>query len=725
MTDVKEDAAYEAMWKALDDCCCSKAKVSLTHITNNQGGLCRLLAVIRGVVPSQVNEETMAVWYVVSHEAEVDVISGYFRDNLDWRELFRELFTFTEPQVGKMFITTYSAVRQLFSMRENGPSSLRKQLVIMDMGMGLQSAEMAVAARAWMEYVVDDSRKTYDPPRSYSLLSISNSEALIDSAMMQPYVEAVEGWDPTIRAHRIEFPLMPTTCHSVDDWPTAIKNNIVSEWQAKKTTGQTIVCLMASHEVDALAEAVKKVDKHIPVVTYFLHPWTNKETTDMAADSSELRLLYVNPEISFVPEIKDIKAIYIGQTMDQFVMDHNISTVVRACIPTPSTVMSLASAIAASHLQTESIGIHALSRTVDLAKTPNHPRKGRDLMYMLFKMTQVCPGGGTLPWLDSSVGQAHGHDIQWQVESAKRLVLLKLNEYADMADESELMRNVFRMTRTARESIPDLDLATDQGNKMNALVLLGCIRDTMSEEVRRIIIELAALIWMDPVAIYKPSFKPRLRRLMLENCSQRKSGYLTPYLHQGQLWSALGWLWACERFFSGMAPTGLATFFAAAINTAALERVVRQKKAWLDIFKVEDRKTHRGDLSMNDFLDIEKSLVRAFLFNSMLVIGNSHGSPAPYFGRDVASQIVLQTPVESVRCEDMVDWKQVIDASPETGIFAIYTHLERTQDLDGKWRYTPLNATIVSKAAMQPVMQGMAPQGLRSLQPILRVPEYL
>ncbi|KAJ4413535.1 hypothetical protein N0V82_008473 [Gnomoniopsis sp. IMI 355080] len=711
------EAFYTIMRDIVGACRQNEARVSLTHITSNSGGLSTLLAVAGGLIPqpppSHIQTESMAIWYVVSHEADLNVISGFNLKDV----------TLSEPQVGKLFITTYSALRRTFATRPTGELTMAKQLIVMDMGMDLQSAEMALAARAWLEFVVEDSRKTYDPPMSYALLTISTSEELVDSAMAELYSTTVDGWDPIIHRHRIDFSPAPYHFHSAQDWPVVIRDMIVSEWQTEQSLhqrGLEFICLMPPHEIYPLEKAILEVDRQLPVVSYLLHTWTEKSTIhEMSKRSSNLKLVYVNPEVSYVPNFQNIKAIFLGKTMEHLIMDKEISTVVRTCSATPLEIANLAQAIYISQLKSTSTGIHSPFMAKDLDRLPGHPKRGRDLMYMMFRMTQLI---GAQEWscLDSAIGQMHTDDRQWQFESAKRLILLNLDKYA------EGTRNVLQITSTARRSILDLDLGTDQGNRLNAMVLLGCINDSMSNEVRRMIVELAALVWMNPATIY--AFDERTysstRTLYLEKVS--KAGFLTPYLCRGQLWFALGWLWAFERLSSStLRPSFMAKALIRATNKTAVERLIRQKKIWMEVLGIEDGETARGELSKDEFLHVEKSLVRAFMLNCMLVAGNNHGSPPPYFGRDIPSQIILQEPEDNSRCENVVDWKQVFTGP---GVYAIYTHLQRTRDSEGRVKYSPLNSTIVSTAALWGMVQEMgmgSEEFMKFAKPFRLVPQVL
>lgn len=729
-----EDDVRKAVYDFAQGLRTRDARVSMTHMTTNMAGVTRLCTVTNALM-SLLHDLKIGVWFLVHHEAEIHSISNLDKFAAD----IGEVFTFTEPEVGKIFITTFTASRQTFAMRGTKESPLETQLVIMDLGIGLQSAETALAARSWMEFVLEDSvLKNHHPPMTYALLSISTSHGPVDEAIIKPYAQAVQGWDPVIREFSVEYPNARWEMLPAKDWANVIKDKVVTAWQStpkgKEAQGMSYLCLMSSYQVYALADAIQKEADDIPVEPCFIHPWTDEATlTTLGRSSNKLRLIYVSKELTYIPCVEDLQEILIGNAMDHFIMDANISTVVQTCLTVSPTVVTLAGALQDSQLHSRDIKIYQCVDIEELDSIPEQPKDTRDLMYMIFKMTQVI-GPQTVACLNSSSSHLPVDCLQYQSEAAKRLVVLGFNDFpnAGLPNVSPEVLDLLRITEMAKGSNLDgIDLATDQGNKLNVLVLLSCIKDSMSHKVRRIIIELAVLVWMNPSTLLIP-FKHRPTSLRIVLYLLNKSKFLKPYIYEGQLWFALAWLWVYERLLDGKIPSSSnTTTFMSATNIPAIERVMRQKKVWMKVFQVQEAALPTSgelQLSMDEFLQVEKSLVRAFCFNIMLVVGNSHGTPPPYFGRDVMSQVVLQAPVQDTICDDLIDWQRIFVTRTEVGLFAIYSHLQRTPDQERGFTYAPRNVTVVSNAAVQAVIADLVPVGCswsEVMRPLLEAPRSL
>ncbi|KAH8742317.1 hypothetical protein F5883DRAFT_596988 [Diaporthe sp. PMI_573] len=121
-------------------------------------------------------------------------------------------------------------------------------------------------------------------------------------------------------------------------------------------------------------------------------------------------------------------------------------------------------------------------------------------------------------------------------------------------------------------------------------------------------------------------------------------------------------------------------------------------------------------IDAQDFLFIEESIVRVWMHNLVLV--GMEGSGLGAFAYDLVSG----APIER-RARDPVNWAELAaqeDAEPSeghpyTGVFAVYTALDRNTAPGGSIEYVPAeNPTFVSTRAVRHVLRDLASRKARN-----------
>lgn len=470
-----------------------------------------------------------------------------------------------------------------------------------------------------------------------------------------------------------------------------------------------IVCFMSGADFDMLHSVLLDQDWD-GVLATAVKPWVPGEPLAILNyvpehSQPKVRLVRIGHDANFLPQIRNIKGVIIGPTVDDLVFDSVISCVVEAEAPLPGRVLGLAEAVAQCAEDEEGFFIRHYTMQ-EPGRTPLAPSIERDLLSLVVGLVRDDPSTS----MEDLLARFPRDDVDCASmlhEATRRLRLWGL--MTTQPGQRQLLATEPLGRRAAEYMRHETNI--------NAAVLLGCVEAGMPSRTAKAMIQLAMLISHGPTEIYRRSRQDAEAR----RAEVTKAGFPQDLCDRGGLWLALGWL----RTFDSPKARGLqGSGIKAKTKMYVASRVLGRAKEWMHRLSVGGHDggggvDDDGQLTREDVLAIDKAIVRCFFFNCMSL--DEAGERHQQYARDLTSQVILQ-PRDGVT-DGAIGWA---DTTSDTGpaLYGVYTHLKRTTRPDGRYEYTPMNPTAIPFEAMRAVLAEMCPQGLERLRPSIGVPSW-
>lgn len=683
-----------------------------THIECKIGGLERAV----------MGTSTVADWLKEHPEGCATYI---FLNKVDKRtalsnmKLDKGVVTTGEAEQGKLFATTYSHwIRQPKKPGNNeGPL-----VIVMDMGFGVRTGGMALAATT-MLHNIQELLQGDNTGTTVSWISVSYLGEALLSATSGSLVEGLalpDFADPRLCHQDREHEKANGVQIADDDWQSAAAGQILDEVIKDASLPMAIVFVMSIEDAYLISNELATLSGFPPFVLRFIHPWSaSQHVREATASSEKLNIVYIDLEVSIVPAIHNLKAIFVAPVLNVDAFDINTTSVVRkkvVCGLTTALATSIGAAGPGKPVVHMVKGFSQLGPAADRHITGLEeqaelsPAADRDFWCLSLAIDAEI-GHYAFPGLLSVVVPPLVPKLE---EAARRLDLWHLLDRSDLPPGVDPRSSRLR----SRLAVPAGKYIKRESN-IHSVVLLAHVRRRIPSKVKRVLIDLAVLISYGPSSVFNylgTAKSEREHRRIIQGLG-KSTGFAKEHCHKGLLWQALAYLNHYRNHMtdgSWGAVDSAATGLDGVVRYDLLARLLECISWWRSTFKISEAGGNEM-LSTEDFELVEMILVSAFPFNLMMVQAEDVG----YFGRDLTSEVIL----EEEATDGTVNWQPLKKEAKESGpgfVTAIYSHLWMDTAEDDMSVYRAVGVTAISASAVRAGLRYLGIDHFASLRPVIR-----
>lgn len=682
-----------------------------THIECKTGGLERAAMGMRVLTDWLKDHHQGSATYMFVNKVD-------HRTALDNTEIEEEVVTTDGAGQGKLFATTYSRwVRQAIEAADNQG----KLVFVMDMGFGVRTGDMALAAMTMLHNLQgllrgDKSGTTVlwvSVSYSDEALLCDKSGRLVGGLLLPRFNE------PRIcnqdKAHeKADGPQRPDK-----DWQSAAAGQILQEVIKDATLPMAIALVMSIEDAYLVINELSASPQCPPHTLHLIHPWTDQRAAREAVASSKgLKIVYIDPEVSVVGAIHYLKAVVVAPALNAFDFDVNTTSIVKKTVVCDLTA-ALASSIQGAGLQGADVRMvkgfshpvpapnPRIFRRVEPAELS--PASDRDFWYLNLASHAVS-GGYAFPGLLSVVVPPMILKLD---EAVRRLDLWHL------VDRTDLPPGVDPRSRVPSPLADPVAQYVRVESNIHSLVLMAHAKRDLPMRVKHVLIDLAMLISQGPLSVFDHTGtvkSEREHRRIIQGLGQQ-AGFAKKHCHKGLLWQAIAYL-NCFRQLMADSTWGPEEWAASKLGGVVRYDVLArlsERISWCKRAFNVPTEDHSARLAGEEFEAVEAMLVSAFPFNLMMV----HAEDVGYFGHDVTSQVILEEEAQG----ETVHWKGLTEKARNNrdgAVRAIYSHLWMDIEDDDLRVYRAIGVTAISAEAFKEGLEYLEIDHFSSLRPVIR-----
>lgn len=689
-----------------------------THIECKIGGVERVTMACRSLSDWLEDNPNASATYMFVNTADCRIA----RENMGPASAMQPVGTGEQNTIS---MTTYEDwINEIHKPLEN-----RGHLIfLMDMGFGVRTAEMMIAAMKMLHNMQE-------------LLRGRQAGTTITWVSVSYTAQALLSEEAGFRVEALLLPrfVAPMVCNQdrvlakVDDrqrpdynWRAAAVDWILDEYTkdpSKRSRPWVIAlaCIMSPEDAYYIRYNLKVRTMLFPIWIQFIQPWMDAQMIHEAVSSSEgLNIICIDPQVSLIPTINNLKAVILAPVFTAPAFDINTTGIVKKTV-SYDVAISLASYLRGFGLRNSgnvdvqvSQGLTRPNSTAPIDfPPPEHKAEistasDKDFIYINLASIVVLKSY-THPGILSVTVSPSALELD---EARRRLEVWRLVE---RTQDSPISHPRFKLTSPLGKAVSSYVMAE---SNMHSLVLLGFVKPEMPVRIQQVLLDLAMLISQGLSSFFDLSTAEGQRdhRETIQKFGGA-AGFARPHRHKGLLWQAMAYL-SCFRKFKRPINWGPEDrpnkVLDEAVRLEALRKVATRVHLWkyhLNIPVADE--THK--LSDEDFYTVEKFLAAAFAFNFMRVPVEDVG----YFGRDITSDVILEREAEG----EAVNWDVVKREAREGGdpqAMAIYTHLSM-DIVEGDLKvYRAVGTTAISNSAFCNGLMDIGIEHYRSLRPPVR-----
>lgn len=687
-----------------------------THIECKIGGLDRVAMACRSLSDWIKNNPADTVTYLFVNKAD-------YRTALKGSGLQPQLVS-KKREAGKILMTTYdhwvAPARDIIKDRGS-------QIVLMDMGFGIRTAEMAVTT---MEMIsgMQELLQGNITDATVSWVSVSyTARALLSqrtnrrlSGLLMPRFR------PTRLCHKDQaHEEIRSVQRQGGNWHKDAVGRFVRECLGDRPTKASSVALaLVTSMQDAYHirnELSVKCLCRVPI--HFIQPTTDRRLIDNAVTAWDgVKIVCVDPRVSIIPPISNLKAVILAPEFDGYAFDLNTT-----CVVGKKVFLDTAAALAFS-LRGEVSGkvvpvdVHVPQSIVSPERSANGDIDGLERQAELSPVSNVefiysnlyaVVEAGRYPYpgiLSVMIPPSHPEII----EAQRRLSVWRITESAETGEDNQ---PGFRLRAPLGVAMQRF---LEGETNMHSLVLLSSIRPEMSVSLKQVLVDLAVLVSEGPSTVLDPcSPVAEYNHLAILRGLRANTGFARNHCHKGLIWQSMAYLHAHrklaadatwgEREDQGKALGG-------SVRCEVLDALARRVGLWKQYLRIP-MADQASALPREEFRIVENILVAAFAFNLMMV----HVDEVGHFGRDMTSEVILEQEADG----ESIDWDMLrmkAKEDKEEHMMAIYSHLHMDviQDENDLPVYRAVGTTVVSISAFCDGLMDLGLEHYNALRPPFR-----
>lgn len=347
---------------------------------------------------------------------------------------------------------------------------------------------------------------------------------------------------PSVQGYRIEGRKYQALENQVEDWKEEAMEIMKRDVRIRLDTlptvhghqmqshaeeyGPIFVLLMRYHDARYLFEQLKQVLTNVEFCCVM--PWSNLQSIEAATSRSRwLKLIHIDDGVTIMPLIEGSQVL-IGPTADRIRLSRDVASVMTMSNLWSSTVARFQEAISLSPVTPV---VHTFVPASPTRKTTGilSPAWGSQLLHFQFGVIKACKGRHPkdqsimLPdnWMMSVEAQRQLE--VWGLISVEGERMLDLQWPKIQHPLGTHAARFFRLT-----------------TNINAMILLSCITEEMSNTIVNVLIDMAVLVCQGPSAIFYPT-TPAAKTEAADRI-RLLNGPLAHMVDRGQLWLSLACL---------------------------------------------------------------------------------------------------------------------------------------------------------------------------------------
>lgn len=594
--------------------------------------------------------------------------------------------TFDGPQSDKIFMTTYG---DWIVTHGSVSGSLKRQIFILDMGFGVYTADMAVAA-AKLLHSLRGSINSDTGDRTVSWVAISSEEkqSLLVKKIFTVVLECKPAPKVTTEVIVDKRPVTKSHPSNIDNWlgprPDPQEEDLVPVETAvdiildrlRGTKGErvlTFACIMS------LAEA-KELRMHLqpfcrPQV-FFIETWSN--ANDMKRVVSEMdvgeeielpcvKIILINHEVSLVPPIDNLTDVIVAPTLDGMAFDHAMKYMV------VTRVMSNQGVHLARSLRKAGSSVRPIVHTWPdcgakavclLREACTSPAFDKELAYMIFSLANAFPGMNPHQHYPARLPQ----DEEMLAHCGKLLGVPQMGPLIESGNTLETCTHFYIKSPDALRVAKYICIESN----LHALKLFGAVTAEKPWYINRILIQLGVLISLGIPTILDAflDLSPQEKIARIQETGEdsvQDLGYL------GDIWISLAALRMLTKVQEDRRHTTKTTKsqmrFLQLIREDAGDEAMHRVSQWSKRLSVPLDGPEPARLSKFELTWIEGRIAMA-MGSSLLLISNQ---PRSYFARHMQTLAVFQ----KEELHGYVDWDRVMKEANGRPVVAACPRLER------------------------------------------------
>lgn len=710
----RDDGFEAALIEVLRDG--QKKAATYTHIECKIGGIKR--AAIADLVLSrwlQDNPQATATYMFVNN-ADYDIASAQGQKKSPWENVVRMM--------------TYAS----WVSGPHEPLEDRGHLIfLMDMGFGLRTAEMTVAAMK-MLHDMQELLRGRQTGTTITMVSISyTARALLwEKAAIRVDGLLLPQFGPPMICNqdralaKVDDRQRPDSNKNKNNWQATAVDRILNECikdgaKRQRPWNMALACVTSVEDAYRIRNDLAVRSRLQPVTIQFIQPWMDKDIIHGVVSASVgLKIICIDPQVSLIPAIRNLEAVILAPVFSGSTFDINTTGVVTTKV---AYHVAMPLAFSLRGLGTGNAGrvdVHASQRPARPdsmvarnlpwleEKTEISPASDRDFIYLNLASI-VSSGYYPHPGILAAAVPPSTPELD---EARRRLEAWRLVE---RTEDSSVIRPRFNPTSSLGQALSTY--ITKESN-MHSLILLGLVKPEMPVRVRQVLVDIAALVSQGLTSFFNLSTTEGQRdhRKTIQSLGDT-AGFARKYCHKGLLWQALAYLHCFRKTkywggFGAVKPPN--KVLDEAVRYYELGEVIKRAGYMSSLLKIPDpNEAHL--LSDEEFPTVEKVVAAAFAFNFMRVPVEQ----VSYFARDITSDVVLEKEADG----EAVDWDVLKKEAMEGGdlqVMAIYTHLWMDVVEDDLKVYRAIGTTAISNSAFCNGLMDIGIEHYRSLRPPVR-----
>lgn len=681
-----------------------KNAATYTHIECKIGGIERA-AIANRVLSSWLKDNPQAtVTYMFVNDADYSVASRHA-----WQEQIKII---PSPWGNAVRMMTYAS----WVNGTHEPLENRGHLIfLMDMGFGLRTAEMTVAAMK-MLHDMQELLRGEQAGTTITWVSVSYTARAFLSEKAASRVDGLllPCFGPLIVCNEDRAVAKADDRQRPDNnkkWQVAAVNRILYECikdgaKRQRPWKMAIACVTPVEDAYRIRNDLAVRSRLQPVTVQFIQPWMNERIIhEVVSASIGLKIICIDPQVSLVPAIRNLEAVILAPVFNGSMFDINTTGVV-----TTKVAYDVAKSLAFS-LRGLGIGnaghvdVH-VSQTVTRLEEKTEISTASDTDFIYLNMASiVATGYYPHPGLLAVTGPLSTPELE---EGRRRLEAWHLVE---RTEDSSVTRPRFNSTSPFGRALSTY--VTEQSN-MHSLILLGRVKPEMSVRVQQVLVDIAALVSQGLSSFFDLSTTEGQRdhRKTIQSLGDA-AGFARKHCHKGLLWQALAYL-HCFRNTEWDLLRKQKKVLYEAVRYYELRHIAHLAEYMSSLLKIPQvDEAHL--LSDEEFPTVEKVVAAAFAFNFMRVPVEQVG----YFARDITSDVVLEKEADG----EAVDWDVLKKEAQDGGdlqVMAIYTQLWMDVVEDDLKVYRAIGTTAISNSAFCNGLMDLGIEHYRSLRPPVR-----
>lgn len=664
------------------------SNVTFTEIQSDIGSFDRLTMVWDAFFSWLEVNQGASLTYFLPHA--IDLTVAHTLSQLeDAKRAERNLparITFDEAESDKIFMTTYGD----WTLKHGSVSgSLKRQLFILDMGFGVYTADMVVAAAKLLHSLKGIMNSdTRDQTVSWLAISSEATQSLLDKRIFTTVLgceaapkvtkEVIVDKRSFCKSHTSDIHrwLGPKSDPQDDTEMVETAVDVILD-RLRDIKGQdhlAIACIMSHPEVNELIQHLKG---SCQPKLLFIETWTDAKDLDRAvvdphveedSEGPPVILVLINHEVSLLPAIYNLTDVIVAPTLDGMAFDHAMKDMVA------TRVMSNQGFHLAKSLRNGRSDVTPIVHTWPdcgakavclLREACTSPAFDKELAYLMFSLANTFPGMNPYKHYPVRLPQ----DEEMLSHCGALLGMPGMGPLIEPGNTSETCERLYVMSPDALRVAKYVCFEAN----FHALRLFGAVTVEQPWYINRILIQLAVLISLGIPSILDTfqELSPQDKIVRIQEAGEDSVQDLG---YRGEIWISL----AALRMLSKVEPVldnstnnkskselRFLEMIRLDVGNEALHRVSQ----WSEKLSVSLDGAEPERLSPSELIWIEKRLALA-MGSSELLIPNQARS---YFARHMQTMAVF----EKQAIHGYVDWCRVMRETQGRPIKAICPRVER------------------------------------------------